>query len=527
MSPVFTKSSGVEDHLPFAALYGYLGAPADGTTFASYIRYSFPHADVMAAALVDDDVWQAPAPVLCSKPLLFFYCSGAAIAVAKASKAGLVVDVAGDAESLHRLSDVVAGKLSVMQVTRDAATSARSAIAELRHAAYTVLVAAASRVPPPPPAPLSPASPSHWALLMGLEHEALSTETLERLVRRLPIRSIDASRVAHVWRLAPSHVHDASAAPQNALVSVPGADVLWLGAREEPPEGVDDPVEAERLQLRVDARRTCRQSGARGPIHVATFRVAAFKVSNAEYLPFVADLGYEQPAFWAPQAWADGAAAAGAPMFWVRQDGGGWRLRTTLSEIDMPWDWPVEVTFAEANAWLAWRQLKEQQNRDERAPTTSCRNVYRLPTEAEHVLLAGPAPTASPAVEQAVHHGDERGGQSPVASLEWRWHSPSAVNALQPAPTGVHDPAGTVWEWVIDDCGGAPAHGRGAAALVGGCWASSGDPATSARYNAAAGRGALVAASFRYVVDGEAASGGMLDAGATAVGAAADAEAVP
>jgi hypothetical protein len=31
------------------------------------------------------------------------------------------------------------------------------------------------------------------------------------------------------------------------------------------------------------------------------------------------------------------------PLFW-RKDGDKYRLRTLFREIDMPWDWPVEVS---------------------------------------------------------------------------------------------------------------------------------------------------------------------------------------
>jgi formylglycine-generating enzyme required for sulfatase activity len=45
------------------------------------------------------------------------------------------------------------------------------------------------------------------------------------------------------------------------------------------------------------------------------------------------------------------------PLFWIPADG-SYRLRTVAEEIEMPWDWPVEVNYLEAKAFCNWKSEK-------------------------------------------------------------------------------------------------------------------------------------------------------------------------
>lgn len=69
-------------------------------------------------------------------------------------------------------------------------------------------------------------------------------------------------------------------------------------------------------------------------IEVPAFRIARHKVTNADYLRFVADGGPPPP-------------------FWCERDG-RWRLRRMFDEVPLPADAPVFVTHRQATAYAAW-----------------------------------------------------------------------------------------------------------------------------------------------------------------------------
>jgi len=362
----------------------------------------------------------------------------------------------------------------------------------------------------PPSSLLSPVSPE-WAILMSIEHAHLTLETYVRFIRHLPLSAIDVTAVSGLWshwRRAPfrsqlEHI------PKNRLIQLRGGVVSWLGLRVEVAKQATDihqaidEEEMQRTQLRADARRTCRQGGSRGVVQVSPYQAAKCKVSNGEFFEFIEAGGYSTEHFWSAKGWAwRNSGNISHPNWWYVVEGKSYFFRDTLEEIPMPWDWPVEVTLWEAEAFIAWKNAGREDSQHA---------VYALPTEAQHALFNGVVPVVEPVFEQAVHHGCSQGWRCPMSNLDWKYHSASPVDALPPSICGIHDPAGNFWEWVIDDAppstdpDTAPTTEQGSHALVGGCWTSSGDPATSARYNAGGscpGRGTLLQhASFRYVLN--------------------------
>jgi formylglycine-generating enzyme required for sulfatase activity/SAM-dependent methyltransferase len=164
-------------------------------------------------------------------------------------------------------------------------------------------------------------------------------------------------------------------------------------------------------------------------VAVPSFAAAALKVSNAEFLPFVAEGGYRERAWWVSPSGDDEGwrwrqwRNATHPSFWVASShpdmavfhGGlpgrplqkddaapgdmhpGWRLRNIFNIIDMPWDWPVEVNALEAGAFMRWKAARENAQPGVRACAVTV--SYRLPTEAEyHVMRGDPAPFAAATV---------------------------------------------------------------------------------------------------------------------------------
>jgi iron(II)-dependent oxidoreductase len=165
------------------------------------------------------------------------------------------------------------------------------------------------------------------------------------------------------------------------------------------------------------------------PVHVPPFRIGRVPVTNAQWLEFVADGGYDQPRCWSPRGWAHRVRAGlERPEFWTAD---GTRRRFGVEE-EVPRDEPVQhVSYFEAEAFAAW-------------------SGARLPTEVEW--------------EKAC-------AWDPVARVRRRWPWGSAEpttelanlggTALRPAPVGAY-PAGAsaygveqligdVWEWTSSD----------------------------------------------------------------------------
>jgi len=105
--------------------------------------------------------------------------------------------------------------------------------------------------------------------------------------------------------------------------------------------------------------------GPRHRVWLEPFRLAERLVTNAEWLEFMADGGYERPEFWLSEGWALVRAEGWrAPVYW-RETAEGWKVMalTGLRPLD-PAQPVSHVSYYEADAYAAWAGA-------------------RLPTEAE------------------------------------------------------------------------------------------------------------------------------------------------
>jgi hypothetical protein len=108
--------------------------------------------------------------------------------------------------------------------------------------------------------------------------------------------------------------------------------------------------------------------------HVADFRASKYLVSNAEFKAFVDAGGYENQDYWNEEGWGWRMhSQATHPTFWVRE-GDSFRYRTITREIDMPWNWPVDVNALEAAAFCRW--ASQSQGRDIRLQQKPNGNAY-------------------------------------------------------------------------------------------------------------------------------------------------------
>jgi ergothioneine biosynthesis protein EgtB len=89
-------------------------------------------------------------------------------------------------------------------------------------------------------------------------------------------------------------------------------------------------------------------------VGVTAFAIDKYKVTNGQYLDFVAAGGYENPACWTEEDW-NWRSAQGVlhPVFWSRTRD-RWYYRSMFEEIPLPLDWPVYVSQAEASAYARW-----------------------------------------------------------------------------------------------------------------------------------------------------------------------------
>jgi 5-histidylcysteine sulfoxide synthase/putative 4-mercaptohistidine N1-methyltranferase len=300
-----------------------------------------------------------------------------------------------------------------------------------------------------------------WAIMMGIEHQRIHLETSSVIIRRLPI---DQVQPRSLWDICT----ESGAAPDNAMLPVPGGRVVLGKAKDHPLYGWDNEF-------------------GRHTSDVWDFSASRYLVSNQEFLAFVEDGGYEKRGFWTEEGrnWIDYSRAC-HPLFWVPSEN-GFEFRTMTQITAMPWDWPAEVNYLEAKAFCNWLSEKNEL-------------PLRLPTEDEWYRLRDLHDIPDqPYWEKAPGN----------INLE-HWASSCPVNRF---PFGnFFDIIGNVWQWTetptsgfegfevhpIYDDFSTPTFDTRHNLIKGGSWISTGNEATrDSRY--AFRRHFFQHAGFRYV----------------------------
>lgn len=300
---------------------------------------------------------------------------------------------------------------------------------------------------------------SWWPIVMGIEHERIHLETSTVLIRQQVLVKVKS---LPEWPIC----QETGQAPKNKLVTVPAGAVNIGKALDSAFYGWDNEYGQHQAE-------------------VAEFKASQYLVSNQEFLEFVEDGGYTQDHVWSEEglAWRQYTEAK-HPTFWRWHN--GWRLRLMTEEIEMPWDWPVEVNYHEAKAFCEWKTAETGQKI--RMPTED--EWYRLCAEAG-VNEVGEAPAA------ANLHLDHFASPCPVTRFQHgRWY----------------DVVGNVWQWTetaiypfnnfkvhpLYDDFTTPTFDGKHNLIKGGSWISAGNEARlSARY--AFRRHFFQHAGFRYV----------------------------
>jgi ergothioneine biosynthesis protein EgtB len=236
-------------------------------------------------------------------------------------------------------------------------------------------------------------------LNVAIEHRLMHAETLAYMLHQLPLDR----KISHADRPAPA------AAPSTPrMVRIPaGAATLGLRRGGEENFGWDNEFEEHRVD-------------------VPEFSIDEFKVTNGEFLKFVASGGYQERSLWRGADW-DWLQASGRlrPAFWSLR-GERIYLRTMFDEIPLPLDWPVYVSQAEAAAFAKW-------------------SGKELPSEAEWHRAAYAAANGA---ERAFPWGDEASAADRGNFDFARW-DPAPVNAYPAGASdfGAQGMAGNGWEW--------------------------------------------------------------------------------
>lgn len=191
-----------------------------------------------------------------------------------------------------------------------------------------------------------------WAILMGIEHERIHIETSSVLHRQMPLEHI---KTHPNFPLCPI----AGDAIENVLIPMSGAN-LFLGKGDD-----DRGLYGWDNEYGTDVYA------------VEDFEVSKYLVSNGEYMDFVMANGYGISRWWDEEGlrYLEIRGAA-CPPFWVLQEDGRYKLRTLTHEIEMPYNWPVEVNTLEAEAFCRWKSAQEGV-------------TYRLPSEEQWQVMAG------------------------------------------------------------------------------------------------------------------------------------------
>lgn len=240
--------------------------------------------------------------------------------------------------------------------------------------------------------------PVDTLLNVAIEHRLMHVETLCYMLHQLALDN-------KVRQADPQNF--ANAPVVQRVVDVP-AGMATLGLRRGPENfGWDNEYEAH-------------------IVDVPAFAIDQYKVTNRQYLEFMAAGGYDVRSFWSDDDWNwRTAQGISHPVFWTKA-GDQWLYRTMFEEVPLPLDWPVYVSHAEASACARWAGKS-------------------LPTEAEwHRAAYGAA-----GERERIYPWGNEAPKARFGNFDFQRWDPTPANAFPEGRTafGVDDMVGNGWEW--------------------------------------------------------------------------------
>lgn len=241
--------------------------------------------------------------------------------------------------------------------------------------------------------------PASLLLNVAIEHRLMHAETFTYMLHQLPIDR-------KLAKAAKPELVVAAVAPR--MIEIPaGRATLGLSRRDSDVFGWDNEYEAN-------------------TVSVPAFVIDQYKVTNRQYLEFMAAGGYENRTLWKETDWYwKTEHNVSHPAFWNRINN-RWYYRTMFNEIPLPLDWPVYVSHAEASAYARWAGKA-------------------LPTEMQWHRSAYGAPDGS---EKNYTWGNEP-PSAKRGNFDFHGWNPTPVNAFPEGQSafGVADLLGNGWEW--------------------------------------------------------------------------------
>jgi len=379
--------------------------------------------DALFAGLHGEQSFLELAPHKLRKPQVFYYGHAAAFNVNKLLLGGLISESERVNPAFEQLFEAGVDEHPHEKGWAKSQWPAVAEVLEYRKAVHRLVSRVIARVGDEARGVAVDQTHPLWALLMGIEHQRVHTETSSVLFREMPLALLQPSA-----QLAPPHPSAARACrtpTPEAGLDFPATELLAsaggraeLGRHGEPEFGWD-------LEYGLRA------------VEVAPFETGRCKVSNGDYFAFVQAGGYaRRKDLWSEEGWAwRELAGAQRPRFWCA-DG---KLRLVFQEVEMQWDWPAVVNHHEAVAFCAWRSEAE---------ALSPARAFRPASEAELALLR--ARNAQAHLAAGEPYGTDGGLGAANRGLQWASEQP--VNAGRPAfETKHHDLLGNVWEHCVDE----------------------------------------------------------------------------
>nr|MDT0250660.1 5-histidylcysteine sulfoxide synthase [Endozoicomonas sp.] len=363
----------------------------------NYFLQTFDQYDLLFDTLACDEAWFEKAIPL-RHPLIFYYGHTAAFFINKLITAKLI----SERVDSHIESTVAIGVDEMSWDDLDDNHYRWPSAQQVRAYRCKVRTLVSNFIQDMPlEIPITWESPA-WIILMGIEHERIHLETSSVLIRQLPIACVKPHRY---WQ--PCTESDTT--PENKLIDIAGRSLRLGKEYDNTLYGWDN----EYGHLDVE---------------VSPFKASEYLVSNQEFKTFMDAGGYDNEYWWSDEGWAwstfsnahNAHSKAQHPAFWV-PNGDRFRYRTILEEIDMPWNWPVDVNCHEAQAFCRWKSEVTGKQ-------------IQLPSEAEWYCLREAINTDQPWWDKAPGN----------INLEY-WASSCPVDRFR---TGeLCDIIGNVWQW--------------------------------------------------------------------------------
>ena len=244
--------------------------------------------------------------------------------------------------------------------------------------------------------------PPEVILNAAIEHRLMHAETLAYMLHQLtPARKIAPPGYRSI------HLHQPRPPIANWMIDIPAGTATLGLPRNAESFGWDN--EFEEYSVSVPA-----------------FTMNAYKVTNAEFLNFVRQGGYDDRQLWSAADWAwIKEQKIVHPCLWFRRQE-EWFYRAMFEDVPLPLDWPVYVIQTEAAAYARFVG-------------------NALPTEAQfHRAAYG----TLHGVERAYPWGDAPPDAS-RGNFEFRHWDPIAVGSYPDGRSafGLEDTLGNGWEW--------------------------------------------------------------------------------